>query len=436
MNWKEHLTAHTCTAEEAIKAIKSGNHLVYSHAAAAPATINRALVAKKDHYRDVSIFHMLYVGDPVHLAPEMKAHFRVKTSFLDAASRKAVHEGRADFYPCFFHQLPGMFDIKSFPVDVAVIHVTPPDNNGYCSFGVALDYIKAACRNAKIIIAEMNDRMPRTLGPENKIHVTELDYMVEVSHPLAETKKATIGELEHQIAHYCSSLIDDGSTLQIGIGAIPDAVLTLLDDRKDLGIHTELFTPGIVDLVKKGVITGKRKTFHPGKIIYTFMMGDQETYDFAHNNPLLEAYPVDYTNYPFNIARNDNQISLNSCIEVDFTGQVAAESIGTYTYSGTGGQVDYVQGARLSKGGKSIMAIPSTAAGGQVSRIVPFLKEGAAVTTSRNDVDYIITEYGIAHLRGQCIRERAKRLIHIAHPDFREELDRHYFKLYGQSAII
>ena len=424
MSWRNHLSEHSCSAEEAIKAIKPGDHLVYSHAAAAPVTINNALVAHKDDYRDISIYHMLFAGDPVHLAPGMEDHFRLRTSFIDGSSRDAINDGRADFYPCYFHQLPAMFDIKSFPVDVAVIHITPPNEYGYCSFGVAIDYIKAACRNAKIIIAEMNDQMPRTMGPENRIHVKELDYIVEVSHPLKEIARPTIGVLEQQIAQYCSSLIDDGSTLQIGIGAVPDAVVSLLDDRKDLGIHTELFTPGIANLVKKGVITGRRKTFHRDKIIFTFLMGDRETYEFAHNNQMLEAYPVDYTNYPFNIARNMNMISLNSCIEVDFTGQVVSESIGINTYSGTGGQVDFVQGARLSKGGKSIIAIPSTASKGRSSRITPFLKEGAAVTTSRNDVDYVVTEYGIAELRGASLRERAKRLIAIAHPDFREELTR------------
>lgn len=423
MNWKEHLAANTCTAEEAIKSIRSGDDVVYGHGAGVPQVINQALVKNKENYRDVSIYHMIYLADPVHLMPGMETHFRLKSSFLDAASRKAVEEGRADFYPCYFHQLPLMFDIKSFPVDVAVLQVTTPDNDGFCSFGVTIDYIKAAVRNAKVVIAEMNDRMPRTMGPENRIHITQIDHIVEVSYPLPEIGKAMIGELEHRIADYCSSLIEDGSTLQVGIGAIPDAVLTLLDERKDLGIHTELFTPGIVDLVNKGVVNGRKKTFHRDKIVYAFMMGTQETYDFAHNNPMLEAYPVDYSNFPFNIARNDNLVSINSCIEIDFTGQVVAESIGRSTFSGTGGQVDFVQGARLSKGGKSILAVPSTAAGGSVSRIVPCLKEGAAVTTSRNDVDYVITEYGIAHLRGQNIRERAKRLIAIAHPKFREELE-------------
>lgn len=435
MSWRNHLSEHSCSAEEAIKAIKPGDHLVYSHAAAAPVTINNALVAHKNDYHDISIYHMLFTGDPVHLAPGMEDHFRLRTSFIDGSSRDAINGGRADFYPCYFHQLPAMFDIKSFPVDVAVIHITPPNEYGYCSFGVSIDYIKAACRNAKIIIAEMNDQMPRTMGPENRIHVKELDYIVEVSHPLKEIARPTIGVLEQQIAQYCSSLIDDGSTLQIGIGAVPDAVVSLLDDRKDLGIHTELFTPGIADLVKKGVITGRRKTFHRDKIIFTFLMGDRETYEFAHNNQMLEAYPVDYTNYPFNIARNMNMISLNSCIEVDFTGQVVSESIGINTYSGTGGQVDFVQGARLSKGGKSIIAIPSTASKGRSSRITPFLKEGAAVTTSRNDVDYVVTEYGIAHLRGQCLKERARLLINIAHPDFRVELDKEYFNRFKRSAL-
>lgn len=431
MNWKEHLRSHTCTAEEAIKVIKSGDNLVYSHAAAAPLEINKALVAHKEEYSNVSIYHMLFVGDPIHLAPDMEKHIRLKSSFIDEASREAVNSGRADFYPCFFHQLPAMFDIKLFPVDVAVVQVTPPDDFGYCSFGVSVDYIVAACRNAKLVIAEMNDQMPHTMGPENKIHITNLDKIVPVSRPMPEIVKSKRGELENKIARYCSSLIADGSTLQIGIGSIPDAVISLLDDRKDLGIHTELFTPGIVDLVKKGVINGHKKTFHKDKIIFTFLIGDKETYEFAHYNPMLEAYPVDYTNYPHNIAKNEKMVCINSCIEVDFTGQVASESIGTRLYSGTGGQVDYVQGARLSKGGKSIMTIPSTAAGDKISRIVPFLKQGAAVTTSRNDVDYVVTEYGIAHLRGLSLRERGKELIKIAHPKFREELEKEYFNLYG-----
>ena len=431
MTWKEHLRTHTCTAVEAIKVIKSGDDLVYSHAAAAPIEINNALVAHKEEYTNVSIYHMLFLGDPVHLAPGVEKHFRLKSSFIDSASREAINSGRADFYPCFFHQLPAMFDIKAFPVDVAVIQVTPPDDFGYCSFGVSVDYIVAASRNAKKIIAVMNDQMPHTMGPENKIHVTNLDRIVPVSRPMPIMPKSNRGELENKIANYCSSLIEDGSTLQIGIGSIPDAVISLLDDRKDLGIHTELFTSGIVDLVKKGVVTGNRKTFHKNKIIFTFLMGDKETYDFAHYNPTLEAYPVDYTNYPHNIAKNDNMVCINSCIEVDFTGQVASEAIGTYLYSGTGGQVDYVQGARLSKGGKSIMAIPSTAGGEKYSRIVPFLKQGAAVTTTRNDVDYIITEYGIAHIRGLSLRQRGKKLIEIAHPKFREQLEKDYYNLYG-----
>ncbi len=430
MNWIEHYKATTCTADEAIRSIKSGDSVVYGHGAGVPVSINEALVRNKDNYRDVSIYHMIYLGDPIHLEPGMEKHFRVKTSFLDAATRKALEEGRADFYPCYFHQLPAMFDIGVFPVDVAVVQVSPPDDIGYCSFVVTIDYIKSAVRNAKVVIAEVNDRMPRTMGAENRIRVTQFDHIVEVSRPLREFPKVPAGETEIKIAGYCSTLIEDGSTLQIGIGAIPDTVVTLLDGRKDLGVHTELLTSGIVELIKKGIVTGKKKTFHRDKVLFTFMMGTQEAYDFVNNNPMTEAFPVDYCNLPSNVARNDKFVSINSCIEIDFTGQVASESIGSMMYSGTGGQVDFVQAARLSRGGKSILAISSTASDGTVSRITPFLKEGGVVTTSRNDVDYIITEYGIAHLRGQSLRERAKRLINIAHPKFREELDRKAFEIF------
>ena len=430
MNWIEHYKATTCTADEAIKTIKSGDNIVYGHGAGVPVSINEALVRNRANYKDVSIFHMIYLGDPIHLEPGMEKHFRVRSSFLDAATRRAVREGRADFYPCYFHQLPTMFDIGAFPVDVAVVQVSPPDESGYCSFGVTVDYIKSAVRNAKVVIAEINDRMPRTMGSENRIGVTQFDHIVEVSRPLRELSTTVPGETEIKIANYCSTLIEDGSTLQIGIGAIPDTVVTLLDDRKDLGVHTELLTSGIIELIKKGIITGKKKTFHRDKVLFTFMMGTQEMYDFVHNNPMIEGFPVDYCNLPSNIARNDKFVSINSCIEVDFAGQVASESIGASMYSGTGGQVDFVQAARLSRGGKSILAIPSTAANGTVSRIVPFLNEGATVTTSRNDVDYIITEYGIAHLRGQSLRERAKRLINIAHPQFREDLDKKAFEIF------
>jgi len=432
MTWKKHYTAHLCSAEHAIKDIKSGDYVVYSQAAASPITINKALVENKDNYKDVSIYHMLFLGNPVHLSPEMEGHFRLRSSFIDGSARQAISENRADFLPAYFHQLPRFFNEKIYPADVAVMQVSRPNNKGNCSFSVTCDYIKSAAKNAKIVIAEVNDQTPWIGNKENLIHVSEMDHIVEVSHPLPEVKREIAGEIEKKIASYCASLIDDGATIQVGIGVIPDTVISFLKDRKDLGVHTELFTAGIADLVTAGVITGKRKTFHKEKIVYTFMLGDRSTYEFAHNNPMLECYPVDYTNDLNNISKNIQMVSINSCIEIDITGQIVSESIGTRLYSGTGGQVDYVKGSQLSKGGKSIIATNSTAANGTVSRIVPFLKEGAAVTTSRNDADYIITEYGIAHLRGKTLHERARLLINIAHPKFRENLEMEYHKRFGK----
>lgn len=423
MDWRKYYQQHLVTAEEAVSAINDNQQIVFGHAAASPAVIPAALVNQKERFRNLSIYHLIFMGDAPHLLPENIHHFRHISSFVSADSRDAVQSMRADYLPVFFHEIPSLLRDTDFTVDAAVIHISRPDENGYCSFGLACDYTKAGAENAKIVIAEVNEQMPYTLGEENRIHVTDLDYIVETSCPIVEIPQASCGETELRIAEYCASLIGDGATLQIGIGAIPDAVLSFLKDRKDLGVHTELFTEGVIDLVESGVITGKRKTFHPEKIIATFLMGSKRMYDFVHRNPLIEMHPVNYVNNPFNIGRNDNMISVNSCIEVDLMGQVAAESIGLKQYSGTGGQVDYVRGTRLSKGGKSIIAMPSTAAGGKVSRIVPFLNSGAAITTSRNDVDYIITEFGIAHLRGKTLYQRAKLLTEIAHPKFQPELE-------------
>lgn len=423
MNWEKHYRQHTVSPATAAAAIHDGQFVVFGHAAASPVEIPMALEKQKERFKNLSIYHLIFVGDAVHLRPENITHFRHISSFAAAGSREAVQNRRADYLPVFFHEIPSLFYDGYLPVDVAVIHISRPDENGFCSFGLACDYTQAAAQCAKTVIAEMNDKMPYTLGDENKIHVSEIDYIVQTSHPLVEFPLAPCGEVEKRIAQHCASLIGDGATLQIGIGAIPDAVLSFLKDRKDLGIHTELFTEGVIDLVESGVITGKRKTFHPGKIIATFLMGSQRMYDFVHHNPLIEMHPVDYVNNPANIGKNDRMISINSSLEVDLMGQVASESIGLKQYSGTGGQVDYVRGTRLSKGGKSIIAMPSTAARGSVSRIVPFLQTGAAVTTSRNDVDCIVTEYGIAHLRGKTLYERAVSLVGIAHPDYRPVLE-------------
>ena len=430
MEWKKHYEAHTFTADEAVNAIKDNYKIVYSHATGTPQVFNKALAAQGNRFTNVSTFQLLTTGTPWHMSPEMKGHLHPLSSFICRTSLKSSDAGLVDYIPCYFRQVPSLFRDGLYPVDVAVVQLSPPNDEGYCSFGVACDYTKPATEYARIVIGEINDQTPCT-GGDNFIHVTDLDYIIETSYPLVETPCVKGSDIEFTIAKHCASLIKDGDTLQVGIGGIPNAVLASLKDRKDLGIHTELFTEGIIDLVNEGIVTGKRKTLHPNKIIATFIMGTKRVFDFVHNNPILEMHPVDYVNDPYVIGQNDNMISINSCIEIDLMGQVNSESIGPRQYSGTGGQVDFVQGARLSKGGKSIIATSSTAAGGKISRIVPFLSEGAAVTTSRNDVDYIITEYGIAHLRGKSLRERAKMLIGIAHPKFREELMEEYEKKFG-----
>lgn len=421
MNWKEIYTQRLTTAEDAIKIIRDNDRVVFAHAAGVPQEITKALVAHKDDFQNVEIFHMLCLGDGAYTRPEMLSHFRHTTNFVGGNTRLAVNEARADFIPCFFYELPRLFRNGTLPVDVAIVHLSTPDADGYCSFGVSSDYTKPAAHSARVVIAEVNDRMPY-VGGDNHIHVSELDYIVETSNPLFEIPLAPIGETEQAIGGFCAELIENGSTLQLGIGAIPDAVLQCLQDKKDLGIHTEMFSDGVIDLVEKGVINGKCKTLHSGKLVATFLMGSQRLYDFADNNPDVALFPVDYVNDPYVIGRNHQLVSINSCIEIDLSGQVCSETIGLQQFSGTGGQVDYIRGAALSEGGKSILAMPSTAAHGKISRIVPYLTKGATVTTSRNEVDYIVTEYGIAHLKGKTLRQRAESLIRIAHPDFRESL--------------
>lgn len=420
MNWKEEYKDKICSAETAIKAIKDGDYVIFSHACAVPIEVPKALMAHKENYRNVNIFHMLAIGDGVYLEPEADGHFRLITCFAGENSIKALAEKRADFFPCFFSLVPFTLG-NSFPVDVAVVQVSPPNAEGYCSYGISCDYTKPAAEKATVVIAEMNDKMPFVRG-DNQVHLSELDYIIPCSNDLPEIPSPQIGDVEKEIGRHCASLIEDGSTLQIGIGAIPEAVLLFLKDKKDLGIHTEMFSDGVVELVKAGVVTGNRKTLHPKKIISTFLMGSRKLYDFVHDNPDVELYPVDYTNNPWVIGKNEKLVSINSCIEVDLMGQVASESFGLKQFSGVGGQVDYLRGVAVSPGGKSIIAMSSTAAKGKISKIVPFLAEGAAITTSRNDLDYIVTEYGIAHLRGKTLKQRAESLINIAHPDFREAL--------------
>jgi 4-hydroxybutyrate CoA-transferase len=419
-NWKTRCKARIVSAEKALTAVKSGDRVVVGHAACEPQRLVEAMVARADTLRDVEVVHMVPMGPAKYTHPGMEKSFRHNGLFIGAATRKAVEEGRADFTPCFFSEVPRLFKDRILPVDVALIQVTPPDKDGFCSYGLSADYTQAAAESAKIVIAQVNALLPRTGG--SKIAVDALTWIVEHDEPPIELTPPKIGEVERRIGENVASLVPDGATLQLGIGAIPDAVLLFLSDKKDLGIHSEMFSDGVVHLVELGVINNAQKTINQGKFIATFLMGSRKLYDFVDNNPAVELHPVDYVNNPYVISQHANLISINSALQVDLMGQVNAEMIGPRQFSAVGGQVDFVRGASRSRGGKSVVAMPSTAAGGSVSRICRFLDEGAAVTTSRYDVQYVVTEYGIADLRGKTLRERARALIAIAHPDFRGAL--------------
>ncbi len=430
MGWKEIYESKLVSAEEAVSKIESNSRIVIGHAVGEPSEVVEAMVKNKDNYENVEIVHMVAMGKGEYSKEGMEKNFHVNTLFVGASTKDAVASGRGDYTPCFFYEIPRLFKEGYLPVDVALIQVSEPDEHGYCSFGVANDYTKPAAENAKVVIAEVNKNMPRILG-DSFIHISDIDYIVKTCHPIIELKEHKIGEIERSIGRNCASLIEDGSTLQLGIGAIPDAVLLFLKDKKDLGIHSEMISDGIVELVEAGVINNKKKTLHPGKIVVTFLMGSKRLYDFVDNNPMVESYSVDYVNDPKVIMQNYKMVSINSCVQVDLMGQICSESIGMKQISGVGGQVDFVRGASMAKDGKSIIAIPSTAAKGKASRIVPFIDNGAAVTTSRNDADYIVTEYGIAHLKGKSLKERAKDLINISHPHFRQGLIEEYKKRFN-----
>lgn len=421
MDWRDIYKSKLVTAMEAVSKVKSNNRVVVGHAVGEPSELIDALVANRENYENVELVHMVAMGKGEYAKEGMEKYFHVNSIFAGACTRDAIDSGRGDFTTSFFYEVPKLFEKGYMPVDVALIQVSVPDEHGYCSFGVSNDYTKPAAECANLLIAEINENMPRTMG-DSFIHVSDIDYIVKTSHPIIELKPPKIGEIEKAIGKNCAALVEDGSTLQLGIGAIPDAVLLFLKDKKDLGIHSEMISDGVVELVEAGVITNKKKTLHPGKIVVTFLMGTKRLYDFVNNNPMVEIYSVDYVNNPTVIMKNYKMVCINSCVQVDLMGQVCSESIGLKQISGVGGQVDFIRGAGMAKDGKSIIAIPSTAAKGKVSRIVPFLDEGAAITTSRNDVDYIVTEFGTAALKGKTLKERAKALINIAHPDFRESL--------------
>ena len=421
MGLEENYKLKVITARQAAQKIKSGNRVVTGHACGEPKNVLEEMVKNKDSYENVEIVHMVPMGKAEYTKPGMEKHFKHNALFVGSTTREAIADGRADFTPCFFSKVPELFENGYLPVDVAIIQVSPPDAHGYCSFGVSVDYTKPAAKQAKVVIAEVNNEMPRTMG-DSFIHVSDIDYIVESNHPITELKPPKIGDIEKAIGKHCASLIEDGSTLQLGIGAIPDAVLLFLKDKKDLGIHSEMISDGVVELVEAGVITNKAKTIHKGKIVVTFLMGTKRLYDFVNNNPMVEMYSVDYVNDPIIVSKNNKMVCINSAIQVDLMGQVDAETIGLTQFSGTGGQVDFIRGASIAKDGKSIIAMPSTASKGKISRITLMLDEGAAVTTLRNEVHYIVTEYGIAELKGKTLKGRARALINIAHPDFRPSL--------------
>jgi acetyl-CoA hydrolase len=415
------------SADEAVKLIQSDQRVYMGGGAGVPHRLLDALTKRASELRNVEIVHVLAFGSGPHLAPEFKDSFRHRALFIGENARKAVQEGRADFMPVFLSEAPDLFRSGTLPLDVALIQVSPPDEHGFCSFGVEVGCTKPAAQAAKMVIAEVNRRMPRVLG-DSFIHVSKLSRVVEVDYPLPEAVQAGSSAEHHTIGKLIATMIPDGATLQLGIGSIPDAVLAQVGDHRDLGVHTELFSDGVISLVERGIITNEKKTLHPGKIISGFLFGSQKLYDFANDNAIIELHPSDYVNNPFIIAQNNDMIAINSAIEVDITGQVCADSIGPALYSGIGGQVDFVRGAARSKGGKPIIALPATAKDGQLSRIVTQLKPGAGVVTSRGDVHYVVSEYGIAELYGRSVRERVKAMIGIAAPQFREELEMYALK--------
>lgn len=419
-NWREVYHDKIVTAEAALQTVKSGDRVVTGHACGEPQVLVEALVARAPELSNVEIVHMVAMGPAKYAQPGMEASFRHNALFVGGSTRKAVEEKRADYTPCFFSEIPRLFREKLLPVDAALIQVTPPDEEGFCSFGVSADYTMAAAECAKTVIAQINAKLPRTGGAS--IHLDAINLIVESDQPLIELKPPVIGEIEKRIGENVAALIPDGATLQLGIGAIPDAVLLFLKDKKDLGIHSEMFSDGVVVLAEAGVVTNKKKTINTGKFTAAFLMGTRKLYDFIDNNPDVELHPVDYINDPYVIGQHENMMSINSALQVDLMGQVNAEMIGSRQFSGIGGQVDFVRGVSRSKDGKSIIALPATASGGKISRIACELDRGAAVSTSRNDVHHIVTEYGVANLRGKSLRERAIALIAIAHPDFRAAL--------------
>jgi 4-hydroxybutyrate CoA-transferase len=409
------------TPAQAVAGIRSGDQVYVHCAAAAPSVLLDALVARAPELEAVGVVHLHIEGPGPHLAPAMATHFRHRALFIGPNARAAVNEGRADYVPIFLSDVPRLFESRALPLDAVLVNATPPDRHGFCSLGTSVEAMHAAIRAARTVIVQFNSAMPRTLG-DSFVHISDIDHAVEVDVPPYQHAVGAIGEIERTIGELVADLVPDGATLQLGIGAIPAATALALRDKHDLGIHTEMFTDAVVDLVEAGVVTGARKERNRGKIVTAFIMGTSRLYDFVHDNPMVEMRPVDFTNDTHVIRSFSRMVAINSAIEVDLTGQVVADSIGHRLYSGVGGQMDFVRGAALASEGRAIIALPSTAAGGSVSRISSSLKEGAGIVTTRAHVRTVVTEWGVAELFGKSTRERAEALISISHPDFRDQL--------------
>jgi 4-hydroxybutyrate CoA-transferase len=423
MNWLDDYRAKLTDPGDAVRVIQSGDRVYYGGNAAIPQLLVSALAERRQELDNVELCHVLLLGKDPLSELSMAGHFRHNSLFVGPADRAAVNDGRADYLPVFLHQIPRLFLEGIIPLDVAMVQTSPPDEHGFLSLGVETLASKAACRTAKKLIVQVNQRMPRILG-DCFLHVNRVHKAIEVDQPLPTLEAKPATEVEKRIAGNVLQLIHAGATLQMGIGGIPDSIYEAMDGALDLGIHTEMISDGAMRAIERGVVTGNRKSIHAGKVVITFALGSERLYQFLDNNPLIEAHPVEYVNDPFIVSQNDDLVAVNSALEIDLTGQVCSDSIGPYIYSGFGGQVDFIRGAARSKGGKPIIALPSTAQGGNASRIVPVLKPGAGVVTSRADVHYIVTEHGTTNLFGKNLRERAEALIKIADPRFREELER------------
>lgn len=433
MDWKEIYQNRLVTAKEAIKAIKDGDRVVTGFACGEPFGLERALVENYENYKDVQIINMLTLGESPWCEPKMKGHFTLNCLFASQSNRKAISTGICEFTTSHFYEIPNV--IKNYICPrVSLVMVSPPDEHGYVSFGTTVDYTRGTTDYCEVVIAQVNKYMPRTFGNSIK-HVRDFTYFVEIDEPLPEIKDVEISDTEMKIGKNCASLINDGDCLQLGIGNIPNAVCSQLWNKKDLGIHSELVGDGVVDLLEAGIINNKKKQTNNGRTVLGAALGSQKLNNYINNNPSVEMHPIDYVNNPCEIAKNDNMVSINSCLQVDLLGQVVSDTVGLNQFSAVGGQVDFVRGATMSRGGRSIIAMPSTAKGGMISRIVPLITEGSAVTTPRNDVNFVVTEYGIAQLKGRTLKERAKALILIAHPRFRPRLILEYRRRFNEEVF-